>query len=99
MLIRVFGIDPALNGMAGDLDILLGHRQRLPRRDPDLLLNKVQIRHCLGHRMLHLDPGIHFHEIKFFIFIQKELNGPCILIMYGSCGLHRRLAHTLTKLF
>ena len=69
VLLRILRVDPALNGMAGDLNVLLAHGERFPRRDLDLLFDEVHVRDSLRHRMLHLDPRIHFHKIEIFIFI------------------------------
>ena len=47
----------------------------LPGCDPDLLPDDVDPRDHLAHRMLHLDPGVHLHEIEVPSVVGQELQG------------------------
>ncbi len=62
VLARVLGVDPALDRVAAQLEIILGDRQRLAGGDPDPLLDDVDPGHHLGHAVLDLDAGIHLEE-------------------------------------
>ena len=97
VLLRIFRIDPALNGMPRDMDVFLSITQSLSVRNTDLFLDQVNACHPFGDRMLHLDPGIHLHEIKISVLLQKELNRPGICIMSRFCRLHCRLSHLLSQ--
>src|SRR4051812_5982403 len=46
-------------------------RERLPARDPDLPLDKVEAGNRLGHRMLDLQPRIHLHEDELALRNEK----------------------------
>ena len=38
--------------------------ERLSRRDPQLLLDEVEARDGLRHRVLHLEPGVDLEEVE-----------------------------------
>ena len=82
--------------MAAYLHVLLLKAQRLAGRDADLLLDEVEIRDRLGDWVLHLDPGVHLHEVEVLILIQKELDGSRVLIAHGLRRAHCNLAHALS---
>src|SRR6185369_11645249 len=63
--IRILGVDPGLDRVAGDRDLFLPARQALARRDPQLPLDQVEAGDHLGDRMLDLQAGVHFHEIEW----------------------------------
>ena len=78
---RIFRIDPAFNGMTGNLDIFLTHRQFLAFSNLNLLFHDINSCDKFRHGMLNLNPSIHLHEVKFaFSFIIKKLNRPSIFI-------------------
>ena len=64
IFIRILGIDPALDRMSGQNNILLPLRQWKPGGDPDLFLDQIDPGHPLCHRMFYLDARIHLHKIK-----------------------------------
>ena len=62
---RVLGGDPALQRGAIDPDVALGQPQvgqALPRGDPHLGLDQVDVGDLLGDRVLDLDPWVHLDE-------------------------------------
>ena len=59
---RVLGVHPGLDRVAVHHDVVLAGRQPLPRSDAYLPLHQVPSGDHLGDRMLHLKPGVHFHE-------------------------------------
>ena len=61
--------------MAAELDVALAEREFLPGGNADLRLYDVDPRDHFGHRVLHLDAGIHFDEEEFPVFVQ-ELKRP-----------------------
>src|SRR5215211_2133321 len=61
----VFGGYPALQRSTVDPDHILGKikiSKTLPRRNPQLRLQKINIGDFLGHRVLYLDPRVHLDE-------------------------------------
>ena len=61
---RVFGVDATLHGVAAEVDVLLLETQRQAGGDADLFLHDVDAGDQLGHRMLHLQTGVHFKEVE-----------------------------------
>jgi len=59
---HVFGVEPGLESMACQLNLILDERQGLTACHPQLPFHQIQAGHGFGDRMLHLEPRIHFHE-------------------------------------
>ena len=59
---RRLGVDPRLDGVAGQPHVLLRERERLARGDAQLLLDEVDAGDELGHRVLDLQAGVHLDE-------------------------------------
>ena len=73
----VLGAQAHLDGVALQLHIGLRQRQRLAACDAQLPLDQVKPREQLGHRVLHLQPGVHLHQIKRLVglgFIEQKLH-------------------------
>jgi len=66
-------------------------RERLPGRHQDLLLDEVAPGHQLRHPVLHLDPGVHLHEVVISRRVHQELDGARVDVLDGLRRLHRRL--------
>src|SRR5215467_3097407 len=96
------GIDPALDCVAGDVDSLLCEEgEIIPAGKSDLQLDKVQTGNHLGHRVLHLDAGVHFEKIEAMIGIDYELNCSSahvtLLPSERDRGLSHCVAHRVRK--
>ena len=76
---RVFRIDAALDGVAGEGDVLLGIGEVRAGRDAQLLLHEVEPGDRLRHRMLHLQPRVHLDEEELAVLVE-ELDGAHTLI-------------------
>src|SRR5687768_8258898 len=63
---RIFGIDTAFYDMAAK-SRRLGDRELFSCRHPNLFLYQVDSGEHLGYRMLHLNPGVHLHEIELAV--------------------------------
>jgi hypothetical protein len=79
-------------------ELLLPLRKRLAARDAKLPLDQVLAGNLLGHRMLDLEPRVHFHEPDAvrpqpFDAIGDELDRPRSDIVDRLRRLHRRAAH------
>ena len=81
VVLRVFGGDAALHGMAMQADVVLtGHAgglgQGLAFLDQDLRLHDVDAGHLFGDGMFDLDAGVHLDEEEFpRIHIHQEFDG------------------------
>ena len=53
----------------------LRDRQLLARRHLRSELHQVDAGHHLGHRVLHLDAGVHLHEVEAAVAVEQELDG------------------------
>ena len=82
--LRVFGVDAALDRVAGERDVPLLERQPLARGDPDLLLDDVDAGQELGDRMLDLEAGVHLEEIEVALVVEEELEGPGVGVLDGA---------------
>ena len=58
----VLGIDACLDGVPVGSEVLLGQRQWLPQRHPQLPVDQVESGDQLGDGMLDLEPGVHLQE-------------------------------------
>ena len=72
---RILGVDPALDRMAAEHDVLLRDGQPLPGGDEDLLPHEVEPRDHLRDRVLHLDPGVHLEEVVRAVGGEEPLHG------------------------
>ena len=58
----IFGIDAAFDGVAFELNVALGHAQRLTHRDHDLLPHQIDAGDFFRDRVLDLDALVHFRK-------------------------------------
>src|SRR6056297_517801 len=72
--VGIFGVDPGLHGVSGTADFVLRPGQGLAGGHPELPFDQVQPGHALGHRMLDLQPGVHFEKVEA-VRVDQELDG------------------------
>ena len=72
--IRVLGIDAALDGPAVDRQVLLFEGQGLAPGRTDHLFDQIDPGDHLRHRMLDLQPGVHFQEEEALVLTGHELD-------------------------
>src|SRR4029079_4697836 len=65
----------------------------LARSDLQLPFHQVEPRDHLRHRVLHLQPGVHFHEVERAVPPGDEFHGAGTRVLDGSCGGNRRFTH------
>ena len=99
IVFRIFGVDPALNGMVPRHGIEHVVRKRLPRGDLELLLDQIATVDFLRDGMLDLDAGVHLHEVKVAGVVDQELDGAGILVIDRLGQGDGGLAHALAQLF
>ena len=59
---RIFRVDPCLDGMAVEHDLVLRQRQPFTKRHTQLPFHQIDARDQFGHGMLDLQPGVHLDE-------------------------------------
>ncbi|MNW51208.1 hypothetical protein D3C74_286890 [compost metagenome] len=90
---RILGVDPALDRPAIQLNVLLSEGKRIPLGHGNHLLDQIDAGNHFGDRMLHLNPCIHFHEIKLSVQPKQEFQRSRTGIVDGLRGSNRSLAH------
>ena len=71
----VLGVDPALDRVPGERDVLLRSAQRPALGDRDLLGDDVEAGDRLGDRVLDLDAGVDLEEVELLAFrVDEELD-------------------------
>ena len=79
--------------MTANRQLILPQGQRLATGHPQLPLDQIQPSDHLGHRMLDLQPGIHFHEVEIARGIDDEFDRSGTHIVHCARGGHRSLSH------
>ncbi len=95
---RVLRVYAALYRVPGELHIVLRKPQLFARRNAYLRLYKVYPGDELRYRVLHLDTGVHLHEVEIPVLVHQELYGARVLIAADLSRRHRRRAHSLAEL-
>src|SRR5450432_1972920 len=95
IIIGIFGIDTALNGMS--LRFIIFSADRFACRYFNLFFYQIKIYHFLRNTMFYLYAGIHFHEIKIAVLVYKKLNRSHTFIVNSRCSFYCGLTHPLSK--
>ena len=95
MVERVLSRYPALDGPTPHSDIRLLVWQGLAGGHPDLVGYQVHARHHLGHRVLHLEAGVHLQEVNASLLIDKEFDGSDVRVVHGPGCPYRHLPEPL----
>ena len=94
ILVWIFRIDPRLDGVAVELDLILVERQLFAERDAQLPFHEVDARDQLSHGMLDLKAGIHLDE-EDVLAVGDELDGAGTSIVHRGSRLARGGAYRL----
>ena len=97
-VIRILGIDAALDGVAAQLDVFLLEGQRLTLSDTDLEMNEVGAGDQLGDGMFDLEPRVHFEEIEVLLLIEEEFDRAGVGVPSGEREVNRSFAHALAEI-
>src|SRR3954447_21273768 len=81
--------------MASPLYLFLPQGQGLSLRHLELPAYQVQPGDPFGYGMLHLQPGVHFQEIKFLRRIEDELDGAGASVLDSARDFQSGIAHRL----
>ena len=94
MVVRIFGIEPHLDGVARSAWRL--SLQAPAPRDVNLQLDQIEPRRTFGHGMFDLQPRVHLHKGKTLAFrFVQELHGAGVVVSRRLAQTHRRLAQRL----
>ena len=94
---RVFGVDTVLNCMSINFHIVLFVLKMVTGGDKNLLLHKIYTCNLLCNRVLHLQAGVHFKEVKVLFDVHKELNCACSVVVARTRQSHSLVAHFLAS--
>ena len=81
---RVLGVDPALDRGAPRRGLDVGERPA--ERHRELERDEVEPGHHLGHRVLHLEPGVHLEEVERAVLVHDAFDRARVDV----AGLRRR---------
>ena len=78
-------------------DVVLRHRQRLALRDAQLPGDQIDAVDQFGHRMLDLQPRVHFQEVERAVLRQQELHRAGANVIHGLRCRDRSSTHALAQ--
>src|SRR5258708_27406465 len=93
IIIGIFGIDTALNGMP--LRLVIESADRISCRYFDLFFDQVEIHHFFRDTMLYLDTGVHLHEVEIAVLIHEEFDRSHAFVVDGGSRFDGGISHTL----
>ena len=76
----ILGVDPELDGVAGEPDVGLADAEWLAGRDAQLHRHEVDAGQALGDGMLDLDPAVDLDEVEVAGAIDQELERADVLV-------------------
>src|SRR5687768_13950423 len=95
--IRVFRIDAALDHVSAKRRKFV-YAERMSRGDADLLLHEVDAGEHLGDGVLHLDAGVHLHEVERSVLVEQHLDRAGADVVDRLRAGDRRIAHPLAQI-
>ena len=95
---RVLRVYAALDRVAGEPHVGLRPAQRPAACDPDLLADEVEPGHHLGHRVLHLEPGVHLEEVVGAVGVEQALDRARVRVPDRPGGVDGDRADALAQL-
>ena len=94
---RVFGVDPAFDGVPGGQDVLLFVLEQLAGGDADLFLHDVDAGDFLGDRVFDLNARVHLDEVELAALAQQHLDRAGIDVLHALGGFDSGFAHFLAQ--
>ena len=83
--------------MAVYCELFLFKAERMPFCYADLFLNQIKTCNEFRYRMLYLQTGVHFQEIKIQFFVEQKLDGTGTAVIGGTGHVYGSLAHLLSE--
>ena len=99
VVVGIFGVDAALDGVPAQLDVFLLEGQLLAGGDVQLQMHEVEAGYKLRNRVLHLQSGVHLQEVEIALLVDKELDGPGVEIVRGFAHANSDFAHAAAHIF
>src|SRR5689334_5712298 len=97
-LLRMLGIDPALNRVPAMDDRAVQHAFHLfAHGDRDLRFYEVNVRHHFRDRMLHLNTRVHLDEVESPVLVHEELDRARVGISDLGQSLREDLANLVAQ--
>ena len=89
---RVFGVDPAFQGVTADDHVVLGEGQLVAGGNAEHFLDDVDAGDHLGNRVFDLYAGVHFNKVEMPVLVE-ELEGAGATVAdvdagFNAAGLH-----------
>ena len=91
--VRVFGVQARFDGVAAEADLVLLARQRVAGGHAQLPLDQVEPGDRLRHRVLDLQPGVHFEEVVLLPGVDHELDRAGAAVAHRQRRRHRVASH------
>src|SRR5688572_26029814 len=95
---RILGVDPAFHDVPPEFDVLLAIGELDAGCDQNLVAYDIDPGDAFRNRVLDLNTRIHFHEIKFLVRIDEELQRTDVPITDSLNGTNHLFAHFLPQL-
>jgi hypothetical protein len=92
-MVRILGVQARLHGSAVPDDVALRLGQTRTLGYAQLPFHEVDTRNELRNGVLHLQPGVHFHEIKLLGFVHQKLHGARAYVSDCARSLDRGACH------
>ena len=93
----VFSINAALDRVALQFHLLLCNGKAIALGNANLLSNQINACDHFRHGMLHLDAGVHLHEVEIAVSIHQKLHGARPDIVDGLRGPHSGMTHLFSQ--
>src|ERR1700730_4692309 len=93
----VFRKDPGFDRAAFQMHVGLTGRQFLAGGRSDHLFDEIDAGNKLGHRMLDLQPRVHFEEIEIFVFANDKFDRAGRIIVDRFCQRNRPFAQLAAR--
>ena len=84
VVVRVFSVDSGFHGVSKERHLrLICDWESKATRYFELPFNKVKTGYQLSDWVLHLETGVHLHEVELIgLCIENEFNGSCVVVSY-----------------
>ena len=98
-LVRVFGVDAHFDGVAVDRQLRPAPTAGFAGCNAQLPFDQILAGDGLGNQVLHLQPGVHFHEIELAAEgVENEFDGASADVTNRLGGVDHGVAHHLALL-
>jgi len=98
VVVGVFRVDAALDGVVTRSGVAHMPTHGFAGSDADLLFDEVTAVDFLSDGMLHLDAGVHLHEVEISVIVDKILDRAAVFVTNLFGQLDGSFRHALSKL-